>query len=127
MEERMAEIASAELREVIEKHLKKFGERYREGDTEGLAQLYTEDVVLWITNVVCGREAIQKDHDELIASGVKDMDLAVGEVYQWGNRLVEITQCTFLDTAGQAIREVKYIEIWKQEQDQWKPCLLIGA
>jgi|WetSurMetagenome_2_1015567.scaffolds.fasta_scaffold714589_1 ketosteroid isomerase-like protein len=123
----MAEMVSEGIREVIEEHLKEFGKRYRAGDMQGVAQLYTEDAVHWITYTGCGREIFQKSYENLFASGVKDMELPVGDVYPWGNRLVQITQCTFLDAAGQALQDVKYIKIYRQEQGKWMPCLLMSA
>ncbi|MBN3560896.1 YybH family protein [Aliamphritea spongicola] len=95
---------------------------YHNGDTAGLAALYTKDGEFMApnTDMVKGRSAIEKQFQAFMDMGVKEIKLETTELDGFGNTAFEIGNYILEDAAGKMLDKGNYMVIWKKEADQWK-------
>jgi uncharacterized protein (TIGR02246 family) len=114
-----------EVRKAIEKANLKFGEGLRRGDAVAVAALYTDDAILLPPNseMIRGRQGIEKFWGAAIQMGVKDAVLTTMELSGSGDTIHEIGSYTLkIHPKGQNPSEDKgkYIVIWKHTASGWK-------
>jgi uncharacterized protein (TIGR02246 family) len=109
-------------RAAIEAANKKFSAAYASGKAGDVAAMYTADAVAFPPNsdVVKGRDGLQKLWQGMIDSGAKAVDLTTTEVEAHGDTAHEAGTYSVKDAAGKVVDHGKYIVIWKQQQGQWK-------
>jgi uncharacterized protein (TIGR02246 family) len=114
-----------EVRKAIEKANLKFGEGIRQGNATAVAALYTDDAILLPPNseMIRGRQGIEKFWRAVMQMGVKDGVLTTGELSGTGDTIHEIGNYTLkIHPEGQQPIEDKgkYIVIWKHTASGWK-------
>ncbi|MBI3850899.1 MAG: DUF4440 domain-containing protein [Verrucomicrobia bacterium] len=119
------QIASAQrgdVRAAIEAGNKEFLALFARGDSAGVASLYTTNAQAFPPNsdIVSGKEAIQKLWQGVINSGVKDGTLKTLEVEAHGDTAHEVGTYTMIGEGGKLLDSGKYVVIWKREQKKWK-------
>ena len=100
---------------------KTFSEAVMAGDAAKLASLYTEDAQAFPPNAarVDGRAAIQKMWADVLASGVKKMDIKTGDVQESDGYAYETGTYSISGEADKHIDHGKYVVVWKQVQGKW--------
>ena len=99
-----------------------FEATFARGDTQGLAQLYTENGMLLPpgSDMIQGRPAIASFWQEVMNRDVKQVNLEIIEVEQYDATAVEIGRVVLRNEANEVIDRGKYVVIWKQEDGTWK-------
>ncbi len=103
-----------------------FMNRFAEGDSKGMAQLYTEDGQLLPndSDFVSGRQAIREYWRDLFeaneALGIKSAKLERLVLEGHGETAIEVGRYTLSGEGGDPMGEGKYIVIWKREGGEWK-------
>lgn len=102
----------------------KFGAAYARGDAAAIARLYTTHGTVFPpgSDMVTGREGIQKVWAGAIQSGLKITGLQTVSVEQYGNAAREIGR--FTAEAPNAQKQItkldgKYVVIWKRLNGTW--------
>jgi uncharacterized protein (TIGR02246 family) len=69
-----------------------WNKRFNDGDSEGLAKLYSEDAILSPGNgaVLSGREAVKELFKSFIDNGVSNHQIETVNVYQQGDQIVQV-------------------------------------
>lgn len=117
------ETRSGECREAAQRADREFMDRFNSGDIEGAAKVvYTEDAVILPPGgeIVRGRDNIA-DFWRAAAEqmGITKVDLSTVSFEQAGDHAHQIGRATLsLKDGSQA--DVKYVVVWKQENDAWK-------
>ena len=95
---------------------------FAEGNTEGLAGLYTEDAILLPPNneEITGRKAIGEMWQGAIDMGIKTIKLESVHVDEYGDVVSEIGKYSLFTADGSEADNGKYQVIWKQESGSWK-------
>lgn len=98
-----------------------FARLYGEGDSTGVANLYTEDAKFMMEGspATMGRENIQSVMSGIMSSGIEKVDLRTIEVWGDEDMVVEEGELT-LYKKGVEVDRGKYIVLWKKEDGQWK-------
>jgi len=114
-----------EVRKAIEKANLKWCEGLRQSDAAAMAALYTEDAAVLPPNseMIRGRQGIEKFWGAAIQMGVKDAVLTTLELSGSGDTINEIGNYTLtIHPRGQKPIEDKgmYIVIWKHTAFGWK-------
>lgn len=99
-----------------------FESAFRQGDAAALAQLYTEDGMLFPSgsDFVKGKQAIQNFWKGAMDMGIEEVKLDIVEVELQGDMAIEVGQYKLMGAEGSMIDHGKYLVTWKQEGDQWK-------
>jgi uncharacterized protein (TIGR02246 family) len=99
-----------------------FEQIFAQGDSIGMASLYTTEGMLLPTgsDMVKGREAIRSFWQMVMDMGVKGAKLETVEVDQQGETAIELGQYLLSGEGGQRIDQGKYIVVWKMIDGQWK-------
>jgi len=102
----------------------KFGAAYDAGDAAAIARLYTEHAIVLPpgSNMVTGREAIQRVWAGAMQSGLKFTGLRTVSVEQYGNAAREIGQYTAEAPNPQKQMtklDGKYVVVWKRVNGTW--------
>jgi uncharacterized protein (TIGR02246 family) len=115
---------AADLKPRIEAANQKFGAVYDKGDAAALAQLYTPHATVFPpgSDMVVGRDGIQKFWAAAMQSGLKFTSLKTVSVEQYGNAAREIGR--FTAEAPNAQKQMtklegKYVVIWKRLNGAW--------
>jgi uncharacterized protein (TIGR02246 family) len=119
--------ATAHARDVrsdIEAANQKFGAAYGKGDAAAIARLYTPHATVFPpgSDMVTGRDGIQKVWADAIQSGLKITGLQTVSVEQYGNAAREIGR--FTAEAPNAQKQMaklngKYVVVWKRVNGTW--------
>lgn len=119
--------ATAHARDVrsdIEAANQKFGAAYAKGDAAAIARLYTPHATVFPpgSDMVTGRDGIQKVWADAIQSGLKITGLQTVSVEQYGNAAREIGR--FTAEAPNAQKQMaklngKYVVVWKRVNGTW--------
>ena len=119
--------ATANARDVkseIEAANQKFGAAYDKGDAAAIARLYTPHATVFPpgSDMVTGRDGIQKVWEGAIQSGMKFTGLQTVSVEQYGNAAREIGR--FTAEAPNAQKQMtkldgKYVVVWKRLNGTW--------
>jgi len=109
-------------RSAIEAANAQFSATAAKGDGAGLAALYAADgqVLPAGSDVIRGRDAIQKFWQGAIDSGIASVGLKTLEVFAQGPTATEVGQYELRDKAGKVLDHGKYIVIWRREGGHWK-------
>ena len=99
-----------------------FMERFGQGDSTGVAELYTEDGQFLPPNSdeVVGKSAIQGVFQGLMDAGIKAIQLETLEVENYGDTASEVGRFTLKDEGDQILDRGKFIVIWKLVAGKWK-------
>jgi uncharacterized protein (TIGR02246 family) len=119
--------APAQARDVksdIEAANQKFGAAYAKGDAASIARLYTPHATVFPpgSDMVTGREGIQKVWAGAIQSGMKFTGLQTVSVEQYGNAAREIGRFTAEAPNAQnqmTTLDGKYVVVWKRLNGTW--------
>jgi uncharacterized protein (TIGR02246 family) len=108
---------AAEVRPAIEAANARFSAIAAKRDAAGLAMLYATDGQLLPagSDVVRGREEIQKFWQGALDSGIAGIELKTLEVFAAGSTATEVGQYELRDAAGKVLDHGKYIVIWRHE------------
>ncbi len=110
------------VRPAIEAANAQFSAAAAKGDGAGLAALYAADgqVLPAGSDVIRGRDAIQKFWQGALDSGIAGVGLKTLEVFAHGATATEVGQYELRNNAGKVLDHGKYIVIWRREGDNWK-------
>jgi uncharacterized protein (TIGR02246 family) len=113
-----------DLKSEIEAVNAKFGAAYDRGDAAAIARLYTPHATMFPpgSDMVTGREGIQKVWAGAIQSGMKFTSLQTVSVEQYGNAAREIGRFTAeVPNAQKQMTKLvgKYVVVWKRENGAW--------
>jgi ketosteroid isomerase-like protein len=99
-----------------------FMERFGQGNSAGVAGLYTEDGQFLPPNSdeVIGKNAIQGAFQGLMDAGIKAIQLETLEVENYGDTASEVGRFTLKDEGDQILDRGKFIVIWKLVAGKWK-------
>jgi ketosteroid isomerase-like protein len=114
-----------EARTVIEDANRRLREGIAKGDASIFTSVYAEDAIAFPPDapVVRGKQAIHELWGAVIASGVKEADLATDEMVGDGEFVIERgTGVLKVQPAGEAPSEqrIKYVVAWKRTAEGWK-------
>jgi uncharacterized protein (TIGR02246 family) len=92
------------------------------GDASGLAELYTEQAMVFPTgsDIVKGKDAIRNFWKGAMDMGIKEAKLDILEIEQHGDVAIEVGQYQLKGAGGVIMDRGKYVVAWKQESGQWK-------
>ena len=101
---------------------KRFMDAFNNGDTEGVASLYTDEgqILPPGNDVITGKVGVQGFWQSLVEMGIKSVKLETLELNEHTDTAVEVGKYTLGGEDGQVLDQGKYIVIWKQEDGQWK-------
>jgi uncharacterized protein (TIGR02246 family) len=115
---------AADVKSEINAANQKFGAAYAKGDAAAIARLYTPHATVFPpgSDMVTGREGIQKVWAGAIQSGLKITGLQTVSVEQYGNAAREIGR--FTAEAPNAQKQItkldgKYVVVWKRSNGTW--------
>jgi uncharacterized protein (TIGR02246 family) len=102
----------------------KLGAAFAKGDAPAIAQLYTPQATMFPpgSDIVTGRDGVEKYWAGLIQSGMKLSGLTTVSVEQYGNAAREIGRFTaeVVNPQKQTMKiEGKYVVVWKQTNGKW--------
>ena len=117
----MTETAST-IREEIRSANKNFEQNFANGDSQGMATLYTSDGSLLPpgAEIQKGANAIAAFWQMVMDMGIKGARLETLEVEQQGETAIEVGQYELSGADGNRMDQGKYIVIWKNQAGQWK-------
>lgn len=100
---------------------KTFSQAVMAGDAAKIGPLYAEDAQAFPPNAprVDGRAAIQKMWTDVIASGVKRMELTTTEVQEAGDYAYETGTFSISGEADKHLDHGKYVVVWKRQGGKW--------
>ena len=95
---------------------------FSQGRAGAVAALYTGDARMFPPNsdVVSGREAIQRFWQGAIDAGVRGLALTTVEVEEHGDTAHEVGKYSLTGDGGKALDTGKYVVIWKHAQGRWR-------
>jgi uncharacterized protein (TIGR02246 family) len=110
-----------EIRNAVEAGNRAFIAAFLRGDSQAVAQLYTENaqVIAPGEPVARGRTAIAAAWQKAIDGGVKDLSLQTAEVESAGDLACETGTVRLVSKAG-AVTEGRYVVVWRRVAGQWK-------
>jgi uncharacterized protein (TIGR02246 family) len=110
------------VRSAIEAADAQFSAVAAKGDGAALAALYAADGQLLPagSDVIRGRDAIQKFWQGALDSGIAGIGLRTVEIFVQGPTVTEVGQYELSDKAGKILDHGKYIVIWRHEGGRWK-------
>jgi uncharacterized protein (TIGR02246 family) len=111
-----------EVRSAIAAANAQFSAAAAKGDGAGLAALYAADgqVLPAGSDVIRGRDAIQKFWQSALDSGIAGVGLKTLEIFGQSPTVTEVGQYELSDKTGKILDRGKYIVIWRREGGQWK-------
>lgn len=94
----------------------------RAGKGASVATQYTADALLMPANAhaVGGTDAIGRQFQAVVDSGVADLTLSANEVESRDDLAVEIGRYRATNANGAPVDEGKYIVVWRREASGWK-------
>jgi uncharacterized protein (TIGR02246 family) len=92
------------------------------GDADRIGNLYTQDGQLLPpgSDFVTGRDAIADFWQGVGEAGGKTVEIEPREVEVYEDTAMRVCLATLHDSDSETIDEVKFIEIWKQDDDAWR-------
>lgn len=98
-----------------------FGETFKSGDAEAMANLYTANGVLYPPNspAIRGTENIKEFWKGAYTAGLTGAKLETITAEAYGNHAIEEGKVT-LYVGDQVVGEEKYIVVWHKEDGKWK-------
>lgn len=114
---------AAAIQSELEGVVQQWENAFNAGDANALAELYTADSRLLPpgSGPVDGKDNIRSALDAMIsADTTMQADLAITEVHPAGDLAIEEGRFTFTGADDSVLAEGKYVNVWKQEDGQWK-------
>lgn len=110
-----------DVRDAVEAGNRAFIAAFLRGDSNAVAQLYTENaqVISPGEAVARGRTAIAAAWQKSIDAGIKDVSLETAEVESAGDLACETGIVRLVAKDGTS-SEARYMVVWKREGGQWK-------
>lgn len=117
-----ASMQTGDVRSAIEAGNRQFESALRQGSGRAVAALYTPTAQVFPPNsdIVSGREAIERLWQSFIAAGVRGVTLTTLEVEALGDTANEVGKYSITGEGGKVLDTGKYVVVWKREQGQWK-------
>jgi len=111
-----------QARSEIEAANKRFAAAFERGDAAELAGFYSAGARVFPPNteIVSGKEAIQRFWQGLIDTGVKQIALTTLDAEAHGDLAYEVGLYTLKAADGKVVDSGKYVVVWKRENKQWK-------
>ena len=99
-----------------------FMETFGQGNSAGVAELYTEDGQFLPSNsdAVVGKAAIKEAFQGLLDGGIRGIQLDTLEVESFGDTAYEVGLYTLKDETSETLDHGKFIVIWKLIEGNWK-------
>jgi len=115
-------MADQKIKDIIHKRNEHFMATYDRKDSNGMAELYTEEGQLLPPNgdFVRGKQALREFWQSIMDMGIVSIRLETGEVEQHGDTAIEVSKGSLFVDGNEPADEVKYIVIWKRENGDWK-------
>ncbi len=118
----------AKAKKELEAVNQKISEYFGKGDVFGLASVYSSDAYMMPDKspIVKGNENIAKAWTEFFrsmkASGIEigGIEITIKELTGDENMLTDVGEFVFISKSGVKFLKGKYIEVWKNENGQWK-------
>lgn len=107
----------------FQRRLDEVGDILTSDDTDRIANLYTQDgqVMPPGSDVVTGQEAVAEFWQAIGRDlGVETVDIEPVEVEDYGSTAMRVGRATLSDADGETLDQVKFIEIWKEDNGEWK-------
>ena len=111
-----------DVRKAIEGWEGQFSVLFASGNTDELAELYTDDAEVMAPNSppVSGRSAIREFWDGVRKAGIVRIDVKTLETSRTGvDTIFEVGKYTLYGVPGYALDDGKYIVIWRREGNRW--------
>jgi len=118
----------AKAKKELEAVNRKISEYFGQGDANGLASVYSSDAYMMPDKgpIVKGKENIMKAWSEFMnsckAGGIEigGIEISIKELTGDKNLLTDVGEFVFISKSGAKFWKGKYIEVWKNENGQWK-------
>jgi uncharacterized protein (TIGR02246 family) len=106
----------------LQQRLDEVGSVLTSGDADRTADLYTRDGQLLPpgSDLVTGREAVADFWRGVVDSGVETIDIEPLDVDVHGDAAVRVGLATLSDATGGTVDELKFIEVWKRDGEEWR-------
>ncbi|HSQ05126.1 MAG TPA: DUF4440 domain-containing protein [Burkholderiales bacterium] len=101
---------------------KAFVAAFNKHDAAGIAAIYSSTAEAFPPNsdIVKGRDAIQKMWQGALDQGIATVDVATTEVHAEGNLAYEVGTYSMQTADGKVADRGKYCVVWIKEAGQWK-------
>jgi len=115
-------VSADSTRDAIEAVNAQFVAAFGQGDSKGVASLYTVNAQLMPegSDAIKGRAGIQKFMQVAIDSGVASISLTTLEKFGSGSTATEVGVYEMHDKAGKAVDHGKYVVLWRQVNGTWQ-------
>ena len=118
----------ANAKKELEAVNQKISEYFGKGDANGLASVYSSEAYMMPDKgpIVKGKENIMKAWSGFInsckSSGIEigGIEITIKELTGDKNLLTDVGEFVFISKSGAKFWKGKYIEVWKNENGQWK-------
>lgn len=106
----------------LRRKLDDVGPTLTSGDADRTGNLYTRAGQLLPpgSEIVAGRDAVAEFWRRTLEAGVETIDIDTLEVETHENSAFRVGLATLLDGDDEPIDEVKFIEVWKREGEEWR-------
>ena len=100
----------------------RFLERFTQGDARGVAAFYAKDAVILPPGqgLVQGPENILTFWQNMMAAGIKTLELETQATDELGPAVCEVGKCRVYGDNHQLVDEGKYLVLWREEGGEWK-------
>jgi ketosteroid isomerase-like protein len=106
----------------LQRRLEEVGSVLTSGDAVRTGDLYTRDGKLLPpgSDIVTGREAVAGFWQEVLDSGIEAIEIEPLDVEIHRDTADRVGLASLKDEDGEAVDEVKFIEVWKREDGEWR-------
>ncbi|WP_411964935.1 YybH family protein [Haloferax sp. YSMS24] len=110
------------LEDTIKKRTDEVGDILTSKDGERIANLYTEKCQLMppASEIITGRDEVAAFWFDTTESGVDAIDIEPIELEEHDALAIRTGRATLHDASGTTLDDVKFIEVWKQEDGEWR-------
>jgi uncharacterized protein (TIGR02246 family) len=114
--------AQSDVRAAIEAANVQWMAKFNQGDSAGVAALYTANGQLFPSHsdIVSGTPAIAQFWQSVFAAGIKKAKLDTVEAEGHGDMAHEVGKYTLMGDGDTVLDSGKYIIVWKRQDGQWK-------
>jgi ketosteroid isomerase-like protein len=106
----------------LQQRIDEVGSVLTSGDTDRTGDLYTEDgqVMPPGSDIVTGRGAVAEFWQGVLEMGVDTIEIETLEIEAHQEMASRVGMATLQDAEGETIDDVKFIELWKREDGEWR-------
>jgi uncharacterized protein (TIGR02246 family) len=114
--------AQSDVRAAIEAANAQWMAKFNQGDSAGVAALYTANGQLFppYSDIVSGTPAIAQFWRGAMDAGIKKVKLDIVEAEGHGDMAHEVGKYTLMGDGDKVLDSGKYVVIWKRQDGQWK-------